>query len=278
MKRQQLLLVTLVFLIACLMSCSKEGIKDENRVNKSTQIVDDEIELEELLLDLSFELDDLDFWLFGFKDGRDPSDCKTVTIEPEERGVFPKIITVDFGDGCEVKDGLVKKGKIIIEMSAAMNSEAWTKKISFDGYSVNDKRFEGGKRIAFLREGRRGLPIWNSNSRMRIYWGEDSFVQHTSERTRQQVQGFDTPQKPMDDAFIVTGSGTGINRNGRAYKRTIEEAIHISRDCKWIKKGVIKLQVRGESDMILDYGDGTCDNLATITKDGETREIKLKRK
>lgn len=261
-----------------LVSCSKENIKNDESIEQEAQTAVDEIEMEDLLMDLSFELDDLDFWLYGFKDGRDRLDCKKVTVEPEERGVFPKTITVDFGDGCNIKDGVVKKGKIIIEMSAPMNSEEWTKKVSFDGYSVNDKLFEGGKRISYVREGRRGLPTWQINSRMRVKWDTDSFVQHTSERTRYQTKGFDTPRRPMDDAFILTGSGTGINRKGLAFKRTIEEPLHFSRDCFWIKKGIIKLQTRGESEVILDYGDGNCDNLATITKDGESKEIKLKKK
>ena len=107
----------------------------------------------------------------------------------------------------------------------ASDADEWTKKISFDGYAVNDKLFEGGKRISFLREGRRGLPVWQSNSRMKVSWGEDKIVQRTSERSRYQTRGFDTPHRPMDDAFVIVGSGTGINRKGLAYKRTIEKPL-----------------------------------------------------
>ena len=278
MKRILIFLFTLALSVASITFCTKVELKDDSPDNNSGKTIEDDIELESMLIDLSFELDDLDFMLFGFKDGRDKTDCKTVTIEPEEKDVFPKTITIDFGDGCEIKEGQIKKGRIIMEVSAAPNAERWTKKIRFDGYAVNNKVFKGGKNITYVKEGRRGLPTWQSNSRVRVHWDEDSFVQHSSERTRVQTRGFDTPRRPMDDAFIISGSGTGINRTGLGYKRTIEEPLNISRDCRWVKKGVVKLLVRGKSEIILDYGEGSCDNIATITKDGESKEIKLKRK
>jgi hypothetical protein len=44
--------------------------------------------------------------------------------------------------------------------------------------------------------------------------------------------------------------------------------------CRWIVSGTIEMQA-GENLVILDYGDGECDNIATITVNGETTEITL---
>ena len=75
---------------------------------------------------------------------------------------------------------------------------------------------------------------------------------------------------------MLLGTTTGINRAGKAYNTNITEPLHFSRDCHWIKKGIIVFNVRDESEAVLNYGDGTCDNIATISRDGEEKEIKLK--
>jgi hypothetical protein len=163
-------------------------------------------------------------------------------------------------------------------MSASPRSEMWSKTIRFRGYSVNDRLFEGGKKISFIREGRRNMPTWNEEERLKISWDDGTFLQRSSERTRVQVRGTETSARPMDDAFMIAGTTTGVTRTGKGFKKTITEPLHVSRDCRWIRQGIVSIAIRGESEAILDYGDGTCDNIATITRDGTTREIKLRRK
>lgn len=277
MKNRQLIIIPLVLLIGILTGCNKEQVINDQQAASSQKTVQDEIIIEDLMEDLFLEIEESDYWLNGFKEGRPNVGCRTITVEPEERGVFPKTITIDYGQGCEVKEGVVKKGKIIIEISAAPNSDEWQKTIRFARYAVNDKLFEGGKRITFLRNGRRGYPTWSIQSRIKIHWGEESFIQQNMDRTRFQTAGTETPRRPMDNKFLTVGTTTGINREGKGYKTTITEPLHFSKDCKWIKKGIIEFKIRGESDVTLDFGDGFCDNLATFTKDGVSKEIKLKR-
>ena len=276
MKYKLLAIAPFFLLMGLMISCTTDEIKEELKVDYSQDFIEDDIVLEDLMEDLFIEIEESNYWLYGFKDGRTDEDCRTITVDPEERDVFPKTITIDYGEGCEIREGLVKRGRIVIEMSAAPNSDEWEKTIRFERYSVNDKRFEGGKNISFKKEGRRDLPTWEIGSRIKIHWDEESFVQQSMVRTRVQTVGFFTPRRPMDDQFIVSGTTTGVNRKGKGYKTTITEPLHSSRDCRWIKKGVIVLNVRGESEAVLDYGDGTCDNIATITRDGEVKEIKLK--
>ena len=56
----------------------------------------------------------------------------------------------------------------------------------------------------------------------------------------------------------------------------INEPLVISNNCRWIRKGVKVLSLEGQSDVTIDYGDNVCDNKATVTQDGVTKEIKLK--
>jgi len=268
----------LVFTASCTKEESKDAINQDFELESTDKFVQDDIDIEGMMEDLFMELEDVDLWIEGMKSGRNDNDCRTITIEPMDRGLFPKTITVDFGDGCEVREGVVKKGKIVIEVSAAPRSDEWTKTIRFVRYSVNGKLFEGGKNITFMKEGRAQEPTWKIKSRLKVHWGDGTFLQQTVDRTRVQARGSESPFRYMDDAFLIAGTTTGVNRAGEGFRKEITEPLHVSRDCLWIRKGLVSLQVRGESAAVLDYGDGTCDNLATITKDGETREIKLRRK
>jgi len=70
------------------------------------EISNDLVLLDELEEELFNDLIDLDsWWLYGTKQGGD--DCRVVTVEPEDRTSWPKTITIDFGEGCEVRENCV---------------------------------------------------------------------------------------------------------------------------------------------------------------------------
>lgn len=258
-------------------ACAREQLADKEAMKSNTAALEDELLIEDYMEVLFETVEFDDWWLNGFKSERDNNGCVQITADPAERGVFPKTITLDYGSGCESERGHLRKGKIEIELSASPRSEAWTKKITFTRFSIDDKVIQGGKSISYLAEGRRGLPTWTSQSRISIKVDEEITIQQTATRTRMQTAGADTPQRPGDDAFVITGSSTGTNRDGKGYKSTITTPLELSKDCRWIKKGVWLYQVRGESDATLDYGDGTCDDLAIYTRDGESKEIRIGR-
>jgi hypothetical protein len=45
--------------------------------------------------------------------------------------------------------------------------------------------------------------------------------------------------------------------------------------CRWISKGTVKIRVN-DTVGLLDYGNGDCDNEATLTVNGTSRTIKLR--
>jgi len=50
----------------------------------------------------------------------------------------------------------------------------------------------------------------------------------------------------------------------------------LATSCRWISSGTIEIQPEDHSLIVLDYGNGECDDIGTITVDGEIKEIKLK--
>lgn len=75
----------------------------------------------------------------------------------------------------------------------------------------------------------------------------------------------------------VNGVATGVNRNGVVNTCEITSALWKEIGCRFITHGTILIQAGKRPDMKLDYGDGTCDPVATLFVDGQTKEVRLKR-
>ena len=262
-------LATGLLLVSGCKKAMEPGLNDQIMAVTIDQVLLDELD-EELFDDITF-LDE--YFLAGLKDGR--LDCRTVTVEPEERGVWPKTFTIDFGDGCELREGMVKKGKMIITQSGPLDTRRWKKVVTYEDYYVNGNQIEGTHTITFSVGS--GNPVWTHTVEgSRITKEDGQVITREADHTRVQTRGTDTPRIKTDDVYQISGSASGINRKGVVYSTSITEPIRIFMGCRWIISGVKEIQVEGESLVILDYGDGTCDNKATVTKDGETREITLR--
>lgn len=91
----------------------------------------------------------------------------------------------------------------------------------------------------------------------------------------------DEEEKPVGSLEYIALSGnndftlrstTGTHDE---YEKVIVNPLEKLEDCKFIVAGTIHYLLDGVVVAIIDYGDGTCDNIATKTVDGETTEFKL---
>jgi hypothetical protein len=62
------------------------------------------------------------------------------------------------------------------------------------------------------------------------------------------------------------------------YEKVVVNPIVKGEDCKFPVSGTIEYRLDGVTIATVDFGDGTCDNIATKTVDGETYEFELNRK
>ncbi|MFN8922077.1 MAG: hypothetical protein ACK5XP_04050 [Sphingobacteriia bacterium] len=91
-----------------------------------------------------------------------------------------------------------------------------------------------------------------------IYW--------SSNRTREWVAGTTTALNIYDDVYRITGSATGIGRNGNPYTLTIQQPLEIHVDCPFIYKGVLLAQPQNAQDVTINYGEGCATGkTATVT-------------
>jgi hypothetical protein len=86
--------------------------------------------------------------------------------------------------------------------------------------------------------------------------------------------GANTKNLLIDDEYTITGNGSGVNRKGNAYTLTIQDPLVVKIACKYITQGIIEF-VNSKKTLEIDYGNGSCDDDATITINGVTYNIKL---
>ena len=109
------------------------------------------------------------------------------------------------------------------------------------------------------------------------------FVEWNSTKTITQVEGLITPDIFRDDVFKIEGSANGTVRRGTLLVRwesIITEPLVRRFTCRWIVKGRVRtiranLPSNTRWIAVLDFGAGVCDNQATITINGVTRQITL---
>ena len=90
----------------------------------------------------------------------------------------------------------------------------------------------------------------------------------SANRDREWVQGDTTTTS--DDIYFITGSSSGTDRNGEPFTVQITSPLRSNADCDWIVSGTEVVTHGNNSPRTLDYGNGDCDNIVTVTVNGNT--------
>lgn len=199
--------------------------------------------------------------------------CATVTVTPVSG--FPKTILIDFGAGCTSVNGITRKGKITVVLSDSVRRYNSTAVMTFDNYYVNGFKKEGT--ITWTNTSQGGIKSWQRKvENGKITAPNGTYWLHSGTRSVTQTAGAATPLNLTDDVFSITGNHTVTNMAGRTRTSTVLEALQKKTACDNIDKG--KIKVEGPNHYaVIDFGDGTCDKLATISIDGRVSRTILLR-
>lgn len=198
-------------------------------------------------------------------------DCANIVSE-ELDGVITTTITFD--DGCEDRHGNVISGTITkVKSISDTNKE---KTVTFEGFSINGYVINGTKSFVFTSENANGNREMTGSVNLSIET-EDGIITKVGTRTVEITAGGDT-DTCRDDEKTITGSSEYTNVDGDIRTVVITTPLVKPTECKYIASGV-KEFTRDGATTVLDYGDGTCDSIATKTAaDGTVEEIELKKK
>ena len=193
--------------------------------------------------------------------------CASVSITPATG--FPKTISINFGTGnCSSPNGIIRKGKINIVLSDSVKKSGSRAVMTFDNYYINNFKKDG--LVTWTNTSIPSTRSWQQKTENgKIIAPDGKYWLHNGIREVVQIAGANTPNTLLDDTFLITGNHTVKNAVGKTRDCFITEALQKKTTCDNIGTG--KLKVQGAShNAIIDFGNGDCDKLATISIDGQT--------
>ncbi len=286
--KKNILFITAIA-IAFLMSCEKDPSNEVNLFTEEEEAVimedaasDNVIEAMDYEVDFYTSSQDLldglngskksasaAEWRWRYKNGVGPA----ITVDPTGRA-YPKTITIDYGDGLELVNGRIISGKIIINVSARPRTNGATREVTYENFYVDSVNIAGGATRTFMGADSTER-VFSNVSNLTLTFADGAVVQRTGERTRTLVEGFETPFLHSDDVILISGFVNYEAANGATFSKTIIDPLTKTGACRFIVQGFVSFTLNGEDFAELDYGDGTCNDVATITKDNETRQITI---
>jgi hypothetical protein len=225
--------------------------------------------------------------LGGRKQRFDDRFCDNVKIKfLHKSNADPDTIITDFGldPGCTDPRGNVRKGKIIIVFTPGSRFQTGNAvTTTFENFSLNGVKIEGTRTVTLTALDPPTQKIQLEGGK--ITWPDNT----TATRDAQHLRKWDnkgTIQRSDDEMVIFgtndfPGGASGLNREGKEYTMQIEEDIVFKVACAGQSKflpvsGEKLLNINGRV-ITVNYGSGSCDNLITVTINGESKEVTVTR-
>jgi len=279
MKKKSIisLICSIVAILMVMTSCNKK--------NDNTYQSDDAAEMvNESFVENTFdELQDIadqayEFEVSGVKSTQSDflrfGDCVTINLDTT---IMPRVLTIDFGEeNCLCRDGKYRRGQIITTFTGRYRQAGTIITHGFSNYYVNDNHIEGSKVIENMGLNEDNQIWYTINVNGQVTLNEDETVlTWVAERTRTWVNGFFTPRW-IDDVLLIEGSGTFSNSNGFGRSMLITSPLRRELSCPHFVSGTVEITPLNLPARILDYGEGECDNIATVTVGDRTFTIRLR--
>ena len=214
-----------------------------------------------------------------------PSDCPVKTYNPS-KDVYPNTKTIDYGSGCTDENGVTRSGKRLITVYADEDMAPAGKVVSvatFSNYYVNGVNITGNVKISVVAPASSGnlvLRVVSNKTVTDMSGNTSSFV---SVITQKQVSG-GGDSLSSNDVFQVIESSYGTEVLGDSSmvvwnsKTDPSNPVMKMASCSFRSQGALMLNLKTNgvpTTEYLDYGNGDCDDQATLTINGVTQAITL---
>ena len=211
------------------------------------------------------------------------SHCAVITFTPSKT-VYPHQKVIDFGTGCTGEDGHTRKGKKIVTVLVdpkTATAGAEISEVTFENYYLDTINITGVVKEFLVAGSNPGPKVLRFESEKSIFSpnGDKNIISGTHEFT--QTAGANTLTR-SDDVYEITGHAEGTETLDGAtiftWTSDVDDAHHVIKPvaCGYRTQGGLKITIHlltgGDATFTeyLDYGDGSCDNLATLSINGGT--------
>ena len=247
--------------------------------------IDEESVIAELIAAADFdEVDDLSSTAMSSADGN--SGGRVVEIEDHRfscaevtRDFENQMIIIDFGDSCVGPNGIVRSGKIIINYDGPRFIPGSTWVTSFEDFYIDGRHIEGVRTVTNITEELFTSPMYHIVLEGgKVTWPDETFATREVDK----VRVWKRAENPMLDEFWILAQSTcsGVNREEVIFSSLVISDLIYKKEC--FAPGTGRYPVAGVKDVILngitytvDFGDGECDSIVTVTVDGVSETIDL---
>lgn len=200
----------------------------------------------------------------------------TLTPDPSSTLIFPKgSITVDFGsEGCSDLRGNVRKGKAIFTYNGWRFMPGSTVVVTTEDYHINGVKLEGTYTLTNVQTSTSNAPHFRGQlENGKATFEDGSVAERKSDVTWEWVRA----ANPVNDQLIIDkrSNSSGKTRAGRTYEVTLSKSLKYKRACGLPIEGTKHFLFDGEKEITIDYGNGECDRIITITVGGVSTELEL---
>jgi hypothetical protein len=201
----------------------------------------------------------------------------TCVLATLDLAVFPYKLTIDFGPvNCKCDDNKNRRGKIVVTANGDYWQAGTVITYAFENYFVEDNQLLGTKTITNNGRNPAGNLNWTievageiikANNGGTIFWNSNHLLEWLS--------GEATPWVWWDDVYQMTGTASGTGADNKTYSCTITSPLKRKLNCEWIGSGTMEIRPQDYPLIILDFGNGACDNQATATVNGTVYPISM---
>jgi hypothetical protein len=259
-------------------SCSKEdtgSVSETDLALAQDEVYSDALyaEVDNMVVDEITTLDANTYYAMGMKSTSKDGECSTVTVDHPDSTSFPKVITIDYGEGCTIvfrNDTITRKGQIKIVITDRWFMPEAENIVTFNNFYLNNVKIEGTRTIT-------NMGLNNENHLLMgivLEGGKITFNDSTRiTREANHIREWIRHDQPRNDTLIITGSASGINVLGETYHRVITEPLVMVHcpDYHWrwvIVDGKVEITNSTSGTTAIDYSAVGCDGSVNVNKNG----------
>jgi hypothetical protein len=184
---------------------------------------------------------------------------------------FPRTMTINYGTPGHVdsSDGKTRTGIIIVTYATYWQVLNYKVAVTFQNYSVNGTGINGTAYITPTGDSSFTETVGNA-----IVKQGSAVLQYSCNRTFTWIKGRGD-SVAAHSQYNIIGSGSGQDRNAVNYTDNITTQLLMSGSCGYITGGAIQIVPAGIANRITNFGNGSCDNAASVSIDGNSYSITL---
>jgi len=202
------------------------------------------------------------------------TDCAILTLNLAET---TKVLTIDFGTGCVGKDGKTRTGKIIITTESFTETN-FQRTFSFDNYTVNGHAIAGNITKTITNNIDANSRLADISEDITITLADNNgTLTRAAELVR--LYEFGTLGLVGDNKFTTWGETVFTNAQGNTMTKNVAEATPLiyKTACRQVVSGIMEITFGTNNVWSVNFGDDTCDNLATASNGENSWVIRLRK-